>query len=159
MVRPERVVQQAGSPAPDRSRDGFWAAIAMAQIISAILFLVGGIFMLVAAIGVVRMPDLLMRLHCSTKSATLGVSCVMLGAALHFGDLAIWARTLAVITFVFATAPVAAHVLGRAAYFSGVPLWLGTLSDELRGRYAPDTHILTSPPEVLDASAQQDAGQ
>jgi multicomponent Na+:H+ antiporter subunit G len=94
----------------------------MAQTLNTTLFLVGLTFMLVAAIGVVRMPDLLMRLRCSTKSATLGVSCVMLGAALHFANLAIWARTLAVIAFVFATAPVAAHVLGRAAYCSGVPL-------------------------------------
>jgi multicomponent Na+:H+ antiporter subunit G len=124
------------------------------QIMSTTLFLVGATFMLVAAIGVVRMPDLLMRLHCSTKSATLGVSCVMLGAALHFGDVAIWARMMAVIAFVFATAPVAAHVLGRAAYCSGVPLWLGTLSDELRGCYSHETQTLTSPPEVSPSSAR-----
>ncbi|HSF31183.1 MAG TPA: monovalent cation/H(+) antiporter subunit G [Candidatus Tectomicrobia bacterium] len=126
---------------------------------STTLFLVGVTFILVAAIGVVRMPDLLMRLHCSTKSATLGVSCIMLGAALHFSDFAIWARMLAVIAFVFATAPVAAHVLGRAAYCSGVPLWSGTLSDELRGRYSDETHLLTSPPEVPQARAQVETGQ
>jgi multicomponent Na+:H+ antiporter subunit G len=111
--------------------------------------------MLVAAIGVVRMPDLLMRLHCSTKSSTLGVSCVMLGAALHVSDIAIWARALAAIAFVFATAPVAAHVLERAACVSGAPFWLGTLSDELRGRYAQETHRLTSPPEVIESEAGQ----
>lgn len=127
----------------------------MAQIMSMTLFLIGAAFMVVAAIGVVRMPDLLMRLHCSTKSATLGVSCVMLGTALHFNDVAIWARALAAIAFLFATAPVAAHVLGRAAYCSGVPLWLGTLSDELWGRYAQETHRLTSPPEVLESGAGQ----
>jgi multicomponent Na+:H+ antiporter subunit G len=127
----------------------------MAQIMSMTLFLTGAAFMLVAAIGVVRMPDLLMRLHCSTKSATLGVSCVMLGAALHFSEVAIWARALAAIAFLFATAPVAAHVLGRAAYVSGAPLWLGTLSDELRGCYAQETHRLTSPPEVLESEAGQ----
>jgi multicomponent Na+:H+ antiporter subunit G len=125
----------------------------MAQIMSMTFFLIGAACMVVAAIGVVRMPDLLMRLHCSTKSVTLGVSCVMLGAALHFSDVAIWARALAVIAFVFATAPVAAHVLGRAAYVSGAPVWLGTLSDEFRGRYSQETHRLSSPPEVLEAGA------
>jgi multicomponent Na+:H+ antiporter subunit G len=60
-----------------------------------VFFLIGVAFMLKAAIGVVRMPNLFMRLHCSTKSATLGVSCVMLGAALHFGAVEVWARTLA----------------------------------------------------------------
>lgn len=126
------------------------------QTFSAVLFLIGVLFMLIAAIGVLRMPDLLMRLHCSTKSATLGVSCVMLGAALHFGEVSIWARALAVITFVFVTAPVAGHVLGRAAYCSAVPLWLGTLSDELQGRYSRDTHQLSSPPEVSSPGAPQE---
>jgi multicomponent Na+:H+ antiporter subunit G len=130
----------------------------MAHIMSTALFLVGAAFMLVAAIGVVRMPDLLMRLHCSTKAATLGVSCVMLGAALHFGDLAIWARMSAVIAFVFATAPVAAHVLGRAAYCSGVPLWSGTLSDELRAGYSHETQTLSSPPEISRSSARVEEG-
>jgi multicomponent Na+:H+ antiporter subunit G len=127
----------------------------MAQMIGLILFLMGATFMVIAAIGVVRMPDLLMRLHCSTKSATLGLSCVLLGAALHFNEVAIWARALAVIAFVFATAPVAAHVLGRAAYCAGVPLWLGTLSDDLRGRYAQETHQLASPPEALASETEQ----
>jgi multicomponent Na+:H+ antiporter subunit G len=45
----------------------------MAESISLILLLLGAIFMLLAAVGLVRMPDVLMRLHSSTKSATLGV--------------------------------------------------------------------------------------
>jgi len=109
--------------------------------------------MVIAAVGVLRMPDLFMRLHCNTKSATLGVGCLMLGAALYFGEAAIWARSLAVIVFLFATAPVAAHMLGRAAYFAGVALWDGTLSDELHGRYDPGTHVLASssdPPRDRD---------
>lgn len=120
----------------------------MVQILSAILFLVGVAFMLVAAAGVVRMPDFLMRLHCSTKSATLGVGCILLGTALHFGEAAVWARALAVLVFVFATAPVAAHILGRAAYFSGADLWEGTLSDELRPCYSRETHTVASPPDI-----------
>jgi multicomponent Na+:H+ antiporter subunit G len=59
------------------------------------------------------------------------------------------------VGFIFATAPVAGHILGRAAYLAGVPLWLGTLGDELRGRYARETHELTSPPEALQASAER----
>ena len=116
----------------------------MAQIVSSALFLMGAVFMAVAAFGVLRMPDLFMRLHCSTKSATLGVGCIMLGVAVHFSDLAVWARALAVVVFIFVTAPVAGHVLGRAAYFAAVPLWEGTLSDELRGCYCWETHTLAS---------------
>lgn len=117
----------------------------MAQVLSVALLVIGAAFMLIAAIGVARLPDLFMRMHSSTKSATLGVGCVMLGAALHFGDLAIAVRALATLVFLFITAPVGAHVLARAAYFAGVPLWQGTLSDELRGHYDRATHTLTGP--------------
>jgi multicomponent Na+:H+ antiporter subunit G len=115
----------------------------MAESISLILLLLGAAFMLLAAVGLVRMPDVLMRLHSSTKSATLGVGLIMLGVALRFDDFAIGIRALAIVFFMFSTAPVAAHMIGRVAYLSGVPLWEGTLSDEMRGHYDPETHALS----------------
>jgi multicomponent Na+:H+ antiporter subunit G len=115
----------------------------MAESISQVLLLLGAVFMLLAAIGMVRMPDVLTRLHSSTKSGTLGVGLIMLGVALVFGDFAIGVRALAIVIFMFFTAPVAAHMIARATYLSGVPLWEGTLSDELRGRYDPETHALS----------------
>jgi multicomponent Na+:H+ antiporter subunit G len=121
----------------------------MAEVLSSALMLIGAAFTLIAAIGVARMPDLFLRLHCSTKSATLGIGCLLLGAALHFGNGAVWARALAAVVFFYLTAPVAAHMIGRAAYFAGVPLWGGTLSDELRGHYDERTHALKSGPAAL----------
>lgn len=109
-----------------------------------IFILIGAFFMLVAAIGVYRMPDLYMRLHTNTKSATFGVGFLLLGAAFRFQNLDISARALAIMIFLFVTAPVAAHMIGRAAYFVGAPLWKGTLSDDLKGRYDPKTHELMS---------------
>lgn len=128
----------------------------MAESISQILLLLGAIFMLLAAIGLVRMPDVLMRMHSSTKSATLGVGLILLGVALHFGDFAIGVRALAIVVFMFSTAPVAAHMIGRAAYLSGVPLWEGTLSDEMRGRYDMDTHTLSSQPQNPDLPSESE---
>lgn len=116
----------------------------MAEGISPVLLLLGAAFMLLAAIGLLRMPDVFMRLHSSTKSATLGVGLIMLGVVLHFEDFTIGVRALAVVVFMLSTAPVAAHMIGRAAYLSGVPLWEGTLSDEMRGCYDPETHTLSS---------------
>jgi multicomponent Na+:H+ antiporter subunit G len=62
------------------------------------------------------------------------------------------------------TAPIAAHVIGRAGYFTGIELWEGTVKDELRERYDPDTHKLNSgleaspesmiPPKAPDRSDQ-----
>ena len=126
----------------------------MAAFLSWSLILIGAFFMLVAGVGVFRMPDVFMRLHSSTKSATLGVGCVMLGVALHFNEISIGARALAVVLFAFVTAPVSAHMIGRAAYFSGVPLWSGTLSDDLRGKYQKDTHVLVSESNPEDAPAE-----
>lgn len=117
----------------------------MAAPLSAAFMLIGAAFMLIAALGVVRFPDLFMRLHASTKSATLGVGCLMVAAALQFESLAITTRALAVVVFLFLTAPVGAHVLGRAAYFTRIPLWEGTLSDELSGHYDASTHTLAGP--------------
>lgn len=120
----------------------------MAESISLILLLLGAIFMLLAAIGMVRMPDVLTRMHSSTKSGTLGVGLIMLGVVFTFQDFAIGVRALAIVIFMFFTAPVAAHMIARASYLSGVPLWDGTLSDEMRERYDPETHALSGETET-----------
>jgi multicomponent Na+:H+ antiporter subunit G len=130
----------------------------MKDWIAAGLMLTGATFSLLAAVGVLRMPDLFTRMQATTKSATLGAGCLMLGVTVNFGDLGVAARALAVILFLFLTAPVGSHMLGRAAYFLGVPLWAGTHLDELRGRYDPVTHSCRSsddsgqaPPEPAHA--------
>ncbi|MDP3450246.1 MAG: monovalent cation/H(+) antiporter subunit G, partial [Anaerolineaceae bacterium] len=97
-----------------------------------------------ASLGVVRLPDLFMRMHSNTKSATLGVFFMMLGLSIHFGSLSIFIRALSVVLFFMITAPVAAQIIARAAYFSGVPLWKETMSDALEGHYNFSTHTLSN---------------
>ncbi|NIC04622.1 monovalent cation/H(+) antiporter subunit G [Billgrantia bachuensis] len=116
----------------------------MIEMLKGGLILVGAIFMFLAALGLVRLPDLLTRMHATTKAATLGASLIMLAVALHFGEVAVVARALGVILFIMLTAPVAAHVIGRAGYFVGAKLWHGTVKDELRPNYDPLTHELKS---------------
>lgn len=107
----------------------------MADLLVATLFVIGAAFILLAAVGLVRMPDLFLRMSCSTKASTLGIVACLLGAALHFGAPGAAARASAGALFLLLTAPVAAQVIGRAAYLVGVPLWRGTIADQLRGRY------------------------
>jgi multicomponent Na+:H+ antiporter subunit G len=109
----------------------------MSDIISAALIVIGGAFMLLAGVGVLRMPDLFMRMQAATKAATLGAGCMLLAVAVHFGELTVVARALLVIAFVLLTAPVAAHMIARAAYSVGTPLWEGTITDEVRGQRQP----------------------
>lgn len=98
------------------------------------LFLLGGsFFALVAAIGVVRMPDIYMRLSAASKASTLGASFILTAVAIFFGTTAVTGKVVAIIAFTLLTAPVAAHMLGRAAYFSGEPLWNKSIRDELDG--------------------------
>jgi multicomponent Na+:H+ antiporter subunit G len=122
----------------------------MNEWISGVLLLIGTVFMLLGCLGLVRMPDLFTRMQAATKTVTLGIGCMFLGVAFHFGDLSVTTRALAVVVFFFITVPVAAHMIARAAYWVGVPLWEHTLYDELRGQYDPQSHALASPDEEAD---------
>ncbi len=86
----------------------------MIEVIVGILLLLGAGFALVAAIGIVRLPDVLMRMHASTKAATLASTLVLLGAAVFFRDGTVTAKAIAAMLFLLLTAPIAAHMIGRA---------------------------------------------
>jgi len=116
------------------------------EILSLVLLLTGTFFMLLAAIGLVRMPDLFLRMSAATKASPLGAGFILLAAAIYFDELGTTSRALATIVFIFLTAPVAAHRIGRSAYFDGVPLWQGTHRDDLSGHYDQRTHELESDP-------------
>lgn len=124
----------------------------MKEMVTAALLLIGSMFMLVGAIGILRMPDLFSRMQATTKSMTLGAVALLLAVALHFDQIGVTVRALLVVAFYFLTAPIAAHMIGRAAYFTSVPLWSGTIVDELHGRYDASNHTLESsedaPPEA-----------
>lgn len=131
----------------------------MEKVIAQVLMLIGSVFTLLAAIGLLRMPDLLMRMHTNTKSTTMGIGLIMLGVAVYFGDITTVTRALAVVVFLFITAPISSHLLARAAYFSGLPLWEQTLSDELRGHYDMVTHELRMEEEAQARRDAADSGQ
>lgn len=102
----------------------------MSEHIAAALLLLGAAFVLLAGVGVLRMPDVYMRLQAATKAATLGVGCLLLGVGIYDADMAVTTRCLLIAGFVFLTAPVSAHVMARAAV-GRVPLWENSLIDEL----------------------------
>ncbi|OZS77020.1 Na+/H+ antiporter subunit G [Tetzosporium hominis] len=94
---------------------------------------VGVFFILVTAIGLIRLPDIYSRAHAASKSATLGVMSILIGVFLHF-----WLiegnfnpRIILGIVFLFITGPVGGHMMAKAAYFSGVPLAKETVRDDM----------------------------
>lgn len=116
----------------------------MSQTIIAIILTLGAIFVLLAAIGVVKMPDLFLRISVTTKAATLGVGLMLIGVIIHFGDFYTTTRSIAIVLFIFLTAPIGAHLIGRAAYIVGVPLWKNNRIDHLAGHYNKSTRDLHS---------------
>jgi multicomponent Na+:H+ antiporter subunit G len=101
------------------------------DVVSAALLLTGVALAVVAALGLVRFPDVFSRMHAATKPATLGLLLITVGAALRMdgGDAV---KLLLVAAFQFVTAPVAAHMIGRAAYRSGAGALDRLVVDDLR---------------------------
>jgi multicomponent Na+:H+ antiporter subunit G len=95
---------------------------------------IGAFFVFVAALGVLRLPDVYMRISAASKASTLGVSALLTGTALYFGDAPTLFRVGAILLFIALTVPVGGHMIGRAGYVSGSPLWKGSICDELRDR-------------------------
>jgi multicomponent Na+:H+ antiporter subunit G len=106
---------------------------AVQSLVAAILLLIGSIFALTAALGLLRLPDLYTRMHAASKAGTLG-SCVMLLALAVFSDdLSVATRALGGVAFFLLTAPVSAHLLAKAAHASGLQLWGGSVIDDYTG--------------------------
>jgi len=104
------------------------------EIAIGILILCGAVIGLISAFGLIRLPDVYLRSHAATKSATLGVLLILAGAFLYFAlfEGHVSAKLLLGIAFVFLTSPVAGHLNGRAAHRSGVPLWKHSVQDDLK---------------------------
>jgi multicomponent Na+:H+ antiporter subunit G len=106
----------------------------MLEWFAALLVAIGVLTMILAAIGIARMPDIYMRIQTSTKASTLGVAAIFLAIAIQFGELASVTRSLALVAFVLLTVPAAGHALGLAARRVRLPMWDRTAFDDLKGK-------------------------
>jgi len=94
-----------------------WANVT--DILTAICLIVGATLCLAAAIGIVRLPDLLSRMHAGTKPQVLGVLVLLLGVGLQLDNPRDIGMLFVIATFQLLTSPVSAHMVGRAAYRTG----------------------------------------
>lgn len=116
----------------------------MTDILIVTFATLGAVFALLAAIGILRMPDTFLRISVNTKAATLGVGLLLGAAAIYFGDFAVSTRVQAIIIFIVLTAPVGAHLIARTSYFLGNKMWKSSVVDDLEGKYDKKKHILLS---------------
>ena len=98
------------------------------EILVSIFLLIGAFFMLIGGIGMVRLPDLFMRLHAPTKSSTLGLGSFLMASILFSAIYGRFGFAEVLITlFAFITAPVSANLMAQAA----LHLRLRSLSGEV----------------------------
>ena len=98
--------------------------------LGALLLIPGCALALIAALGLLRFPDVFTRMHAATKPATLGMILVMAGTALRLDAVSSRTKLLLVIVLQLLTTPVGAHMIGRAAHRAG-ELSDSTIKDDL----------------------------
>ncbi len=107
------------------------------QVLVGVMLVVGALFALVAAIGVLRLGDVYMRMHAASKAGTLGSGLALLAIALYSQELDVFTRAVAGVVFFLLTAPVSAHLLARAAYLAGYRPSPATAADAMAAAEPP----------------------
>jgi multicomponent Na+:H+ antiporter subunit G len=106
---------------------------ALVQYVAAAAVLTGAVFGLLAAIGIVRLPDLYTRLHAASKAGVVGTGLILIAVALISTDGAVVLRAILGIIFLLLSTPIAAHLLARAAYKAGELPTVATAIEEIDG--------------------------
>ncbi|MDZ7829382.1 MAG: Na+/H+ antiporter subunit G [Halofilum sp. (in: g-proteobacteria)] len=86
------------------------------EIVVTVLIVVGSVFLLVGSAGLLKLRELMARLHAPTKATTLGIGSILLASSFNFiiaeGRLSV--HEILVLAFLFLTAPVTAHFVAKA---------------------------------------------
>ncbi len=91
----------------------------IADAIAAVCMVTGALLSLIAALGLLRLPDLLSRMHAATKPQVLGLCLVLTGLGFRLRDVEVIALLALVALFQLITSPVANHMVARAAVRAG----------------------------------------
>jgi multicomponent Na+:H+ antiporter subunit G len=125
----------------------------MKEILILIFLVLGTIFIFIASIGLIKMPDVYLRMSASTIAATFGVSSMLIGVAIYFGTTGMAFHVAGVIVFLILTVPVGAHMIGRASHINKLPMWDKTFRDDMKGTYNPENNEFMNPGEKNPANA------
>lgn len=100
-------------------------------IVCSLLMVGGSIFALLAALGILRLPDVYTRMHAASKAGTVGSGLMLLAVGIYSGDVSVFLRAFAGVIFFILTAPIGAHLLARAAHGARYRLADVTVIDEM----------------------------
>lgn len=104
----------------------------MTELLTSILVLSGALLILVAGIGVLRLPDVLCRSHALAKAMTLGIFLLLLGLWVDQGEKQTALKILLAIFFQVVTIPIGSHLLGLQAFRQDIPRWRHRPMDDHR---------------------------
>ena len=128
---------------------------ALVDLLSWVLLGAGSFFLVVGAIGLVRMPDVFTRMHATSVSETLGVGFILGGLMIQGGFTLVTFKLVCLFILLFLTAPVASHAIARAAMADGVePILDGP---EIDARDGDDLSPLGSTKKITTAIDASDA--
>jgi multicomponent Na+:H+ antiporter subunit G len=102
------------------------------QYIAGALLVIGSVFTVLAAVGILRLPDLYTRMHAASKAGAMGSGLMLIGIAVASTDGSVALRAIAGFVFILLTTPVSAHLLARAAYLAGCRPTPLTAIDDLK---------------------------
>ena len=100
------------------------------ELLSWILLLAGGFFVMVGGIGVLRLPDLYSRMHAAGVTDTLGAALILIGLMVQAGPTLVTVKLVAILLFLWFTSPTATYALANAALFGGLKPLLWAAGDE-----------------------------
>ena len=129
------------------------------ELVVSIFLLIGGGFILVGSIGLMRLPDFMMRLHAPTKATTLGMGGLLIASLILFtlrepGHISV--HELLITIFLFITAPVSAHMMAKTALHQKLKMISRTRGQELidpaSQQIGPTLHQKTDATEAHKAS-------
>jgi multicomponent Na+:H+ antiporter subunit G len=104
------------------------------EMITSVLVLAGMLFMVMAAIGAVRLPDVLCRAHAVAKALTLGIFMMLLGLWIYLGEDVAGLKVILAVFFQTITIPLAGHLVGLLALQKNLPRWRHRPIDDHRER-------------------------
>jgi len=87
--------------------------------------------MLLGAIGLIRLPDIFMRMHAATKAPSLGATLMLIAFALHFNNTSTIIKAIFIIIIIFMTTPIASHAIGATAHRLKIKKWHRMKIDDL----------------------------
>lgn len=98
---------------------------------AAFIFLIlGALFILISAIGILRLPDLFMRMHATTKTNSMGITLLLGATMMAFPQLTIILKSLLVLVFIYLTTPLGSHMIGKAGLIRKTKKWHKHIRDD-----------------------------